>query len=61
MLSLRGGGCRPSKLDPEAGAELVTRGQPIQAEEQLEEQAVESVLASESTCMQVNEPPAMCS
>ena len=33
MLSLRGGGCRPSKLDPEAGAELVTRGQPIQAEE----------------------------
>ena len=55
MLSLRGGGCRPSKLDPEAGAELVTRGQPIQAEEQLEEQAVESVLASESTYMHAGE------
>ena len=59
-LRLRGGGCRPSKLDPEAGAELATRGQPVQAEEQFEEQAVESMLGSESTCMQV-EPLAKCS
>ena len=48
MLRLRGGRCRPSKLAPEAGAELPKRGQPVQAEEQFEEQAVESMMGSES-------------
>ena len=60
MLRLRGGGCRPSKLAPEAGAELPKRGQPVQAEEQFEEQAVESMMGSESMQVKsvVNRPPA---
>ena len=50
-LRLRGGGCRPSKLEehPDAGADQATRGQPMQAEEQaeaqLEEQPMEPMQA----------------